>query len=198
MDTVQPEFWFAAHLHCKFAALVPHKGEKHTKFLALDKCLPRRQFLQVLEIGKPVESEEEVVMKYDPAWLAILRSTNHLLSVEKKQRYPPGPGSSERCNKKINSNEILTSYPPGGTSLQPQKNLPRLRSAWEEISKFRTTLNKQRWLSSGRGAGQGYRECLNPKQQPTNKRQYFARSLVSTIQWHCCWERRPQGRAWQA
>ena len=111
MDTVQPEFWFAAHLHCKFAALVPHKGEqgeKHTKFLALDKCLPRRQFLQVLEIGKPVESEEEVVMKYDPAWLAILRSTNHLLSVEKKQRYPPGPGSSERCNKKINSNEILT------------------------------------------------------------------------------------------
>ena len=81
MDTVQPEFWFAAHLHCKFAALVPHKGEKHTKFLALDKCLPRRQFLQVLEIGKPVESEEEVVMKYVPAWLAILRSTNHLLSV---------------------------------------------------------------------------------------------------------------------
>ena len=102
MDTVQPEFWFAAHLHCKFAALVPHKveqGEKHTKFLALDKCLPRRQFLQVLEIGKPVESEEEVVMKYDPAWLAILRSTNHLLSVEKKQRYPPGPGSSERFKK---------------------------------------------------------------------------------------------------
>ena len=51
LDTVQPEFWFAAHLHCKFAALVPHgeKGEKQTKFLALDKCLPRRQFLQVLD-----------------------------------------------------------------------------------------------------------------------------------------------------
>ena len=100
LDTVQPEFWFAAHLHCKFAALVPHgeKGEKQkqTKFLALDKCLPRRQFLQVLEIGQPVGKEEEVVLKYDPAWLAILRSTNHLLSVEKKPRYPPGPGSSER------------------------------------------------------------------------------------------------------
>ena len=98
LDAVQPEFWFAAHLHCKFAALVPHgeKGEKKTKFLALDKCLPRRQFLQVLEIGEPVGKEEEVLLKYDPAWLAILRSTNHLLSVEKKPRYPPGPGSSER------------------------------------------------------------------------------------------------------
>ena len=100
LDTVQPEFWFAAHLHCKFAALVPHgeKGEKQTKFLALDKCLPRRQFLQVLEIGKPVGNEEEVLLKYDTAWLAILRSTNHLLSVEKKPRYPPGPGSTERCD----------------------------------------------------------------------------------------------------
>lgn len=97
LDAVQPEYWFAAHLHCKFAALVPHEdSEKKTKFLALDKCLPRRQFLQVLEVGAPVGEEEEVVLKYDAAWLAILRSTNHLLSVEKKSRYPPGPGSSER------------------------------------------------------------------------------------------------------
>lgn len=108
LDTVQPEFWFAAHLHCKFAALVPHgeKGEKQTKFLALDKCLPRRQFLQVLEIGKPVGKEEEVLLKYDTAWLAILRSTNHLLSVEKKPRYPPGPGSTERWDFTPTSEEI--------------------------------------------------------------------------------------------
>ena len=65
-------------------------------------CLPDEAQVgnvDLINIEK-VESEEEVVMKYDPAWLAILRSTNHLLSVEKKQRYPPGPGSSERCNKK--------------------------------------------------------------------------------------------------
>jgi len=97
LDTLQPDYWFSAHLHCKFAALIPHeKTDKQTKFLALDKCLPRRQFLQVLEIGDSVGEDEEVVLKYDCAWLAILRATNHLLSVEKKSRYPPGPGSSER------------------------------------------------------------------------------------------------------
>jgi len=96
LDTVKPPYWFSAHLHCKFAALVPHEGGGETKFLALDKCLPRRQFLQVLEVGEEVAAEEDVVLRYDPEWLAVLRSTNHLLSVEKKPRYTPGPGSTER------------------------------------------------------------------------------------------------------
>lgn len=63
---LKPSYWFSAHLHCKFPAVFRHeeekekgegetkeqeggeKGEKRvTKFLALDKCLPKRQFLQV-------------------------------------------------------------------------------------------------------------------------------------------------------
>jgi lariat debranching enzyme len=46
LEKLKPGYWFSAHLHVKFAALYPH-SEGHTKFLALDKCLPRRQFLQV-------------------------------------------------------------------------------------------------------------------------------------------------------
>ncbi len=78
LKQLMPRYWFAAHLHVKFAALVKHgapttetvAGETSapvdgtegaseapeeskptitntTKFLALDKCVPSRDFLQV-------------------------------------------------------------------------------------------------------------------------------------------------------
>ena len=47
MSALQPRFWFSAHMHTKFAALVGHEGGASTRFLALDKCLPGRHFLQV-------------------------------------------------------------------------------------------------------------------------------------------------------
>ena len=90
LKQMKPAFWFSAHLHCKFAALVPHEekeqkeddGEeedetaapttRYTRFLALDKCLPNRSFLQVLNI--PIDTEDAPpVIEMDPEWLCILK-----------------------------------------------------------------------------------------------------------------------------
>ncbi|KAF2637052.1 DBR1-domain-containing protein [Massarina eburnea CBS 473.64] len=48
---------------------------KATEFLALDKCLPNRHFLQLLEIAphKPDEFVRPLRLQYDPEWLAITR-----------------------------------------------------------------------------------------------------------------------------
>lgn len=99
LHELKPSYWFAAHLHCKFVSIVPHgneKGEviKRTKFLALDKCLPKRNFLQLLEIAH--DPREPLELHYDLEWLTILFLTNHLISVKQKAIYMPGPGSNER------------------------------------------------------------------------------------------------------
>ncbi|XP_014209768.1 lariat debranching enzyme [Copidosoma floridanum] len=85
-----PSHWFAAHLHCKFTACVTNDDNtKSTNFLALDKCLPKRQFLQIIE----VEHDESLPIKlsYDLEWLTILFLTNDLLSVKNGICYMPGP-----------------------------------------------------------------------------------------------------------
>ncbi|CAN7992668.1 unnamed protein product [Ixodes hexagonus] len=94
LEQLKPRFWFAAHLHCKFAALVQHQDGTCTKFLALDKCLPRRDFLQVLDV--PTSESGPAKLSYDVEWLCVLRATNHLLQVDAKSHYMPGPGCNER------------------------------------------------------------------------------------------------------
>ncbi|RZC39364.1 lariat debranching enzyme, partial [Asbolus verrucosus] len=94
LNTLKPDYWFAAHLHCKFAAVIPHSCGKITKFLALDKCLPKRRFLQIVDV--PHNPNLKIEINYDLEWLTILRLTNHLLSVKNVTNYMPGPNGSER------------------------------------------------------------------------------------------------------
>lgn len=88
---LQPNYWFAAHIHVKFPALVMHSDTgKVTRFLALDKVLPKREFVQIIDIPadmldykSPVvfgdrqgllDDGPEYRIDLDPEWLAILQT----------------------------------------------------------------------------------------------------------------------------
>ncbi|VDN07761.1 unnamed protein product, partial [Thelazia callipaeda] len=94
MNLLHPRYWLAAHMHCFFAALVPHSDKNDTedvfeptRFLSLDKPLPRRHFLQVLNFK--VHQDEPLHLSYDPIWLAILKSTDKFTSATKNISYMP-------------------------------------------------------------------------------------------------------------
>ncbi|KAF0910378.1 hypothetical protein E2562_001548 [Oryza meyeriana var. granulata] len=74
LNKLKPPYWFSAHLHCKFPAVIQH-GEDGptTKFLALDKYGLWRGFLQVIDIPSGPGPHE---IQYDEEWLAITRKFN--------------------------------------------------------------------------------------------------------------------------
>ncbi len=48
MGKMKPRHWFAAHMHVGFEATVKYENSHlTTKFVALDKCLPNRDYLRV-------------------------------------------------------------------------------------------------------------------------------------------------------
>jgi len=125
LDHIQPTFWFAAHLHVKFAAVYPHStttsgsrdgkevsvcrqgdsggssnssssgSKKVTRFLSLDKVLPGRDFLQILDIpcssNSGSSSNNSNMLEYDAEWLAILKKT---LPLQCWERYPGNSNSN--------------------------------------------------------------------------------------------------------
>lgn len=103
LHVLQPSFWFSAHLHVKFAAVVKHSEQKSTKFLALDKCLPHRDYLQVVDFP---EAKGPRVLRYDEEWLAIVRSTHPLLNLSPSRSYMPTHTSSLRYDFRATADEL--------------------------------------------------------------------------------------------
>ncbi|KAJ2008638.1 lariat debranching enzyme [Coemansia sp. RSA 2322] len=68
----------------------PRVPGRPTRFLALDKCLPRRQFLEIIEVEAPNAAPgEHLQLEYDAEWLAILRLCHPHMPLSELPFYPP-------------------------------------------------------------------------------------------------------------
>ncbi|KAM4731134.1 lariat debranching enzyme isoform 1-T2 [Anableps anableps] len=111
MAHLQPSYWFSAHLHVKFAAVMQHPprgnaAPRVTKFLSLDKCLPYREFLQIVDI--PDRSSSSEGLEYDPEWFAVLKATNGLQMTTPQRWNPPeNNGLHERWDFRASEADMM-------------------------------------------------------------------------------------------
>ncbi len=103
LTLIKPTFWFSAHLHVKYPALYLHdtgqssagKGQssdiksqnstdenQFTKFLSLNKCLPGKSCLQIIDVATETD-DKPYKLTYDLEWLTILRTTEQFMKYDK-------------------------------------------------------------------------------------------------------------------
>lgn len=132
---LKPTYWFSGHLHCKFAAVIPHgESDQATKFLALDKCLPNRRFLQILEIdAKDESSSSSNDLHYDLEWLTILHSTKHLTHVNPQPKNMPTAETTatERADFQPTAEELDAMRLRMAGNLTIPKNFERTAPAYD-------------------------------------------------------------------
>ncbi|KAG4077359.1 hypothetical protein HA402_009760 [Bradysia odoriphaga] len=149
MKKVKPKYWFSAHLHCKFAAIIPHDDDdrSETKFLGLDKCLSGRQFLQILEIEVGDCDDNCTELEYDLEWLTILYTTKHLMTVEKAFSHMPKVGDSNNRWDFQPTNEAIESVRKKfGDNLLIPKTFEKTAAPYDPLNRYailRRTQNVQ-------------------------------------------------------
>jgi lariat debranching enzyme len=99
LKLLKPKHWFSAHLHVKFECNYKHeKSDTVTHFLALDKCLPRRQYLEIIDFK--TDDSLTTGLCLDPEWLSILKKTDRLLSIDYYTQAPLQPKDNVEVTEK--------------------------------------------------------------------------------------------------
>eukprot|EP01091_Cochliopodium_minus_P012411 TRINITY_DN3752_c0_g1_i1.p1 TRINITY_DN3752_c0_g1~~TRINITY_DN3752_c0_g1_i1.p1 ORF type:complete len:471 (-),score=159.12 TRINITY_DN3752_c0_g1_i1:54-1442(-) len=137
LKSKKPSYWFSGHLHVLFPAIYKHEEEniekkensenmkeekqetqkeiKKTKFLGIDKVIPNRKFLQIIELE--IDENEDKLLRYDVEWLAITKSTHHLMSftqngpsnldISQQEKYVPTKSDLEKISLLLDGNTVI-------------------------------------------------------------------------------------------
>lgn len=81
LKKLQPKYWVCGHMHYRYTNTVTHSTGKSTKVIALDKCLKRRKYFDVIEISGNSNSNEIYI---DGEWIAITKEFNKCFPSENK------------------------------------------------------------------------------------------------------------------
>lgn len=114
LNWLKPGYWFAAHMHVYFPAVVEHKNTSlKTMFIGLDKCCSdniERKFFEIFDIQTDGEQQEhDVQLSYDLEWLSILHLTKHLNStnIDKSRSFTPTQENKEMILDRFDNNLIV-------------------------------------------------------------------------------------------
>jgi lariat debranching enzyme len=83
---LKPTYWLSGHMHCWFDADVPHQDGSSTRFIALDKVLPDRPFLDVLDFP---QASGPRVLTYDREWIAVLKASHQYFNLTNRNTAIP-------------------------------------------------------------------------------------------------------------
>lgn len=229
LSKLQPSFWFSAHLHVHFAAVVDHNmlkkgiyppntqkilnGQNHqplsnpdeipveldadestnpdeieipldvepneksmnsvtnpeegtaidcsvhdkeatpakcTKFLSLDKCLPRRQFLQIIDIPTANDDTEDYDFYYDLEWLSITRAMHPYLSTARQQSQLPSDDELKTAIKKEHAH-LTAKLESRSLDLKIPHNFEPTAPAYNPAmpSQHQSIIDYRKWITYG-------------------------------------------------
>lgn len=84
LDHLMPRMWFAGKVRHSLDKLYRRPScDRETHFYSLNQYQPKRKRVAVIEVQAPNENG----LEYDPEWLAILKATDSLVSIEREPNY---------------------------------------------------------------------------------------------------------------
>ncbi|VDL85500.1 unnamed protein product [Schistocephalus solidus] len=210
---LRPRYWFSAHLHCKFAAVVAHSDPQRdtTKFLALDKCLPSRDYLQFLDIdpspsfatysadglvcspneeaplivslppSASEDSAESPTLCLDPEWLCVLRATNDLMSLTQIPSILPGQDGKPTRSYVASTDDLQQLWEPFAGTFSIPENFERTAPAYKPTDVNLLTTSANKMNSKNHQSGGVGPNLAHLAEEGARKQQIFSNPQTELI-----------------